>query len=110
MMRKILIPALLMCLSATSGCTAYRPTIQQGNILDADQYDKLKPGMTRHQVTFVMGTPLLKDPFHKDRWDYIHTVKLGDNKKTTIQRLTLFFDKDTLVRIDKSALTKRTLN
>ena len=57
-----------------------------------------------------MGTPLLKDPFHKDRWDYIHTNKPGDKTKTTIQRLTLYFDKDTLVRIDKSALTKRTLN
>ena len=110
MMRKILIPALIACLSAASGCTAYRPTIQQGNILDADQYDKLKTGMSRHQVLFVMGTPLLEDPFHKNRWDYIHTVKPGNSKITTIQRLTLYFDNDSLVRIDKSQLAKRALN
>ena len=110
MMRKILIPALLMCLSATSGCTAYRPTIQQGNILETDQINKLKPGMNKRQVTFVMGTPLLQDPFHKNRWDYIHTIEPGDSKKITFQRLTLYFDKDTLTRIDKSALEKRILN
>jgi outer membrane protein assembly factor BamE len=110
MMRKILIPALIVCLNLISGCTPYRPTIQQGNILDADQYDKLKTGMTRSQVTFLMGTPLLKDPFHKNRWDYLHTVKPGDNKITTIQRLTLYFDNDKLVRIDKSELAKHALN
>jgi outer membrane protein assembly factor BamE len=110
MMRKILIPALLVCLTATHGCSVYRPTIQQGNILDADQISKLKPGMSKRQVVFVMGTPLLEDPFHKNRWDYIHTSKSGSSTKMTFQRLTLYFDKDTLERIDKSALQKKLIN
>ena len=110
MMRKILIPALFLCLSAISSCTAYRPMIQQGNILEPDQISKLKPGMNKRQVTFVMGTPLLEDPFHKNRWDYVHTLEPSNSKKITFQRLTLYFDKDTLVRIDTSALTKRVLN
>jgi outer membrane protein assembly factor BamE len=109
MMRKIHIPALLLCFIAINGCTAYVPTIQQGNILDADQYDKLKPGMSKRQVSFVMGTPLLQDPFHKNRWDYVHTIKPGNSKKTSIQRLTLYFENDSLARIDKSELAKHTL-
>jgi outer membrane protein assembly factor BamE len=110
MMRKILIPVLLVCLATASGCSVYRPTIQQGNILDPNQISKLKLGMSKRQVMFVMGTPLLEDPFHKNRWDYVHTIKPGTSAKMTLQRLTLYFDKDSLERIDKSALEKHTLN
>jgi outer membrane protein assembly factor BamE len=109
MMRNILISTLLVWLSATSGCSVYRPEIQQGNILDMDQISKLKPGMSKRQVIYVMGTPLLQDPFHTHRWDYIHTVKPGTGVGTSIQRLTLYFDKDTLQRIDKSGLEKKPL-
>jgi len=109
MLRKILILVLLLGLGLTSACSVYRPTIQQGNILDTAQIDKLKLGMNRHQVVFVIGTPLVKDPFHHDRWDYIHTVKNGKTKVTTIQRLTLYFNNDALARIDKSALAKKDL-
>lgn len=110
MMRTILISILLVGLSTITGCSVYRPEIQQGNILDLDQINKLKPGMSKRQVIYVMGTPLLKDPFHKSRWDYIHTVKPGDGSGTNIQRLTLYFDKDSLQRIDKSGLKKKPLN
>ena len=109
-MRNILICSLLLGLGILSGCSVYRPTIQQGNILDTDQISKLKPGMSKRQVLFVMGTPLLEDPFHKNRWDYIHTVKPGSSSSMSIQRLTLYFDKDTLQRIDKSELEKRQRN
>ena len=110
MMRKILIPALVVCLCASVGCSIYRPTIQQGNILEPEQIGKLKPGMTKRQVMYVMGTPLLQDPFHKDRWDYIHTVKPGSSPKMTSQRLTLYFENDTLVRIDDSDLKEKEIN
>lgn len=109
-MRKILISVLSIWLVLTAGCSIYHPTIQQGNILDTAQVDKLKLGMSKHQVVFVMGTPLLEDPFHKNRWDYIHTVKNGKTQITTIQRLTLYFNQDGLARIDKSGLKKRVLN
>lgn len=110
MMRNILIPALFLSLCVTSGCSVYRPTIQQGNILETEQISKLKPGMSKRQVMFVMGTPLLQDPFHKNRWDYIHTVKPGSRPEMTFQRLTLYFDNDTLVRIDDSELAEKNLN
>jgi len=110
MMRNILITTLLLALGASAGCSVYRPEIQQGNILDLEQIDKLKTGMSRRQVIYVMGTPLLEDPFHKDRWDYIHTVKPGSGSGMTIQRLTLYFNQDSLQRIDKSELKARHIN
>jgi outer membrane protein assembly factor BamE len=109
MLRNILIPALLLSCCLVSGCSVYRPTIQQGNILDRDEIAKLKPGMSRRQVIFVVGTPLLEDPFHHDRWDYVHTVKNGKTQLTTIQHLTLYFKNDVLERIDKSRLDKTAL-
>jgi outer membrane protein assembly factor BamE len=110
MMRKILIPILVLLILPIGACSVYRPTIQQGNILDIEQVDKLKLGMSKRQVTYVLGTPLLEDPFHTDRWDYLHTIKDGNNQKMSIQRLTLYFENGSLARIDKSNLAKKFLN
>jgi outer membrane protein assembly factor BamE len=81
------------------GLTPHRIDIQQGNVVTQDMVSKLKPGMTRHQVRFVMGTPPIADVFHPDRWDYVYYVsKRG--KITEHRRLVLTFDGDTLKRID----------
>jgi outer membrane protein assembly factor BamE len=90
--------ALLVC-GALSGCfiRPYKMDIQQGNSLDQGQLAKLKPGMTHSQVRFIMGTPLVADPFHPDRWDYLYI----DRKKGRLveyRRLTLYFDGDKLRR------------
>jgi outer membrane protein assembly factor BamE len=77
----------------------YQPTIQQGNVVTQEMVDKLKPGMNRRQVAYVLGTPLLVDAFHQDRWDYVYTKEVGggtDNKT----HIVLFFEDDVLVRID----------
>ncbi|HEX7155742.1 MAG TPA: outer membrane protein assembly factor BamE, partial [Burkholderiaceae bacterium] len=55
--------------------TPYRPDVQQGNIITKDMVDQLRPGMTRDQVRFMLGTPLLTDMFHQDRWDYTYYLK-----------------------------------
>lgn len=79
-----------------SGCSTlefpsvYRLSIEQGNIITQEMVDQLKPGMSRSQVQFIMGTPLLTDTFHEDRWDYLHT-KLDGRGQRSQQRLTLFF-------------------
>jgi len=106
-MRKILINSTLIMI-ALSGCSIYKPDIQQGNVLESKKIEKLKTGMTKRQILFLMGTALLKDPFHKNRWDYIHTLKKSD-EDMTIQRLTLYFENDLLVRIDNSQLQPRTI-
>jgi outer membrane protein assembly factor BamE len=83
-----------------SGCgfEPYKIDIQQGNVITQEMVSKLKPGMTRSQVTFILGTPLVSDPFRPERWDYvyefIHRGKVKDRR-----RLTLVFENDLLKTI-----------
>ena len=102
-MRKILITTLVLVGLALSshGCSAYRIDIRQGNTLEPEVVDSLRVGMTKQQVTFLLGTPLVQDPFHPNRWDYAYTFKPGRGKMTR-QHLTLFFVGDELVKIDRS--------
>ncbi len=77
----------------------YRPDIQQGNVLDQDAVNQLKPGMAKRQVRFLMGTPMLVDVFHQDRWDYVYTKTEGWGEPEE-KRVTIFFDNDRLVSIE----------
>lgn len=74
------------------GVTPYRMEIQQGNFVSQDMVDKLKPGMTREQVRFVLGTPLLADIFHADRWDYVYFRELANGKREQRRLLVRFKD------------------
>jgi outer membrane protein assembly factor BamE len=76
----------------------YRPTVQQGNVVTQEQVNELTPGMTRRQVRFVLGTPMLTDVFHADRWDYAYTIGEGSRPEDQ-RRVTVFFEEDRLVRI-----------
>lgn len=78
----------------------YKIDIQQGNFLDEAMVDKLKLGMTHVQVKFIMGTPLVADVFHANRWDYIYTYR-KDGKLTEQRRVVLYFKDDALITIDK---------
>lgn len=81
------------------GIGPHRIDVQQGNALDQESVAKLKPGLNRSQVRFLLGTPLLVDPFHPNRWDYVYTFhKAG--KLTEQKRITLFFDNDVLQRME----------
>jgi outer membrane protein assembly factor BamE len=74
-------------------------TIQQGNIVTEEMVDRLEPGMSKSQVRFLLGTPMLADLFHTNRWDYTYTIRRGhDDMELT--RLTLLFQDDALVRVD----------
>lgn len=76
-MRKMLQSILvLLTLSALSGCV-YQPPMSQGNVLKQADIDQVEVGMTRSQVRFLLGTPMIDDPFHKDRWDYVYFLKIG---------------------------------
>jgi outer membrane protein assembly factor BamE len=76
----------------------HRVTVQQGNVLSQEMVDKLKPGMTRRQVAFVMGEPVLRNPFDPDRWDYIYMIKIP-NVGSQQTRVSLLFENDVLVSI-----------
>lgn len=85
---------------ALSGCgLVYKQAVQQGNLLEEDQVDALKPGMTKRQVSLVLGTPALSSPFHDNRWDYVSSYKDADGKVDR-KRLTVFFEDNVLVRIE----------
>jgi len=77
----------------------YRITIQQGNFVSREMVAQLKEGMTPDQVRFVLGTPLLMDIFHADRWDYPFRLIEG-NGEVTSSRVTVFFKENRLARIE----------
>lgn len=77
----------------------YRPSIQQGNFVSEEMFKQLKIGQTRDQVKFVLGTPLLADAFHRDRWDYPFYLARGNGELTT-SRVSVYFKDDKLDRID----------
>lgn len=91
--------AALLTTLLTSGCV-YRMTVQQGNFLDARQVVQVKEGMTRAQVRFLLGTPMLPDAFDRDRWDYLYYLKVGRLQKAEEQRLTIYFTDDKVSRIE----------
>lgn len=91
-------PMLASC-SGVPFLTPYKMDIRQGNFVTAEMRDKLKLGMTRQQVRYVLGTPMVSDAFHGNRWDYVYRLE-HDRKIADQQRLTVYFEGDKLVRID----------
>jgi outer membrane protein assembly factor BamE len=77
----------------------YKIDIQQGNAISQDMLGKLKPGMTQSQVRFVLGTPLLVDPFHTNRWDYVYRLQKG-GKVLEHRRVTVVFENEKLKAIE----------
>jgi len=77
--------------------------IPQGNAVTEDAVANLKPGMTRAQVRFVLGTPLLADPFHANRWDYVYEVSKA-GQLVERKHLTVYFDGDKMTRYEGAAL------
>jgi len=92
--------AILAAIIVTSGCV-YRINIQQGNLLDADLVDQVEVGMTRTQVRFLLGTPLVNNPFDEDRWDYYYYFKSGKTRAVTTQHLVVFFDGEQVSSINR---------
>ncbi|MCZ6830958.1 MAG: outer membrane protein assembly factor BamE [Gammaproteobacteria bacterium] len=93
-MRILYLGLVLTVLSACGGVGfpgVYRIDVEQGNIITQEMVDQLKPGMNRSQVRFILGTPLVEDSFHQNRWDYIYIVRNGNTIKQS-KRLSVFFD------------------
>ena len=77
----------------------YRIDIQQGNVIDQEMINKLQPGMDKKQVKFIMGTPMISDPFHNDRWDYVYSMEPGKGERQQ-RRITLYFKDEKLAYVD----------
>lgn len=96
----LILPAAL----ATSGCGfvgfpgVYKIDVEQGNLVDQEMIEQLKPGMSRRQVRFIMGSPLVEDTFNPDRWDYPYVIRNGQTIIREAQ-VSIFFDGDRLVEV-----------
>lgn len=77
----------------------YRINVEQGNVVTDEMVEQLRPGLNRRQVRYIMGTPLVEDAFHSDRWDYRYLLRNGNETLSTTQ-LTLWFDGDELIRAE----------
>lgn len=100
-MKKLLISILWLNFALVTGCSSfpYKVAIQQGNIIEQDQLNRVQPGMTRNQVQYLLGSPMLEDPFHVNRWDYYYSLKKG-GKLQEKHRVSLFFENEKLARIE----------
>ncbi|BFM08664.1 outer membrane protein assembly factor BamE [Halioxenophilus aromaticivorans] len=106
---------IILLLGSLSACSAlkfpgvYRITIQQGNVVTQEMIDQLKPGMTKRQVRFVLGTPLIDDPFAANRWDYYYSYT-NPRAITVNHSLTVYFDEDSLNNVETTDRFKMPAN
>lgn len=96
------IVGLMLIAAAAGGC--YKIDIQQGNIVDQAQLERLRVGMSKRQVQTLLGTPLLVDPFHADRWDYVYNFfPEADEASGERRHFSLYFNGDQLARIEQDS-------
>lgn len=92
---------MLVGIALLLGACVYRVDVQQGNLLEDSDIDAVQVGMTRSQVRFLLGTPVIADTFHRDRWDYIYYFRKGRKRKAERSWMIVYFDGDRVSRILK---------
>jgi outer membrane protein assembly factor BamE len=98
-MRRLLVLALIFSTLAITGGCVYRANIAQGNLIEQEDLDQVEVGMTRNQVRFLLGTPLIDDPFHQARWDYVYYINVGRDPATYKRWVTIGFENDNVIEI-----------
>ncbi|MCP5089548.1 MAG: outer membrane protein assembly factor BamE [Gammaproteobacteria bacterium] len=91
---------LCIALATASGCV-YRANIAQGNLIKQEDLDQAEVGMTRNQIRFLLGTPMIDDPFHEDRWDYVYYLTIGRKDAVNKRWVSIFFKEDRVSEIRK---------
>lgn len=103
---------LLPCLIAVFACSAcgllYKVDVPQGNLLDQEAIADVKPGMSKRQVSLLLGTPAVTSPFHHDRWDYVYSLRRR-GRDAEVRNLTLVFDGESLVKMEGDLLPEKTV-
>ena len=89
---------MLLILSVAGGCV-YQANLSQGNLLKQEDLDQVEVGMTRRQVRFLLGTPMIDDPFHEGRWDYVYYLKIGRDDATFKRWISIHFESDRVSEI-----------
>jgi len=93
-------PLIAVAAFALAACV-YRIDIQQGNLLDEEDINQVDLGMTRSQVQFLLGTPMVSDSFHRDRWDYAYYYRRGRSPDADRRWVVVYFENDRVQRIDR---------
>lgn len=93
-------PVLALVLFLSLGaCQMHKIDIQQGNVISESEVAQLAPGMTRREVRYILGTPLVVDPFHQNRWDYFYSLDRR-GEELVKRRITVVFENDVVNRIE----------
>lgn len=100
-MQRILVKSVAFLLLAMAAGCVYQAPLSQGNMLKDEDLEQVEVGMTRSQVRFLLGTPMVDDPFHRERWDYVYYLRIGRDKAQFKRWVSIFFDGDTVVRIER---------
>jgi outer membrane protein assembly factor BamE len=103
---QIFVSVLLVFSAGCSSFSPYKMEIRQGNYITPEMRQKIKVGMSRQQVTSVLGSPLVTDVFHANRWDYIYRFE-EKSRMVEQQRFTIYFAGDFVSRIDDSEASDR---
>ncbi|MGB5345455.1 MAG: outer membrane protein assembly factor BamE [Woeseia sp.] len=93
-------PSLLLLTLLLNACV-YQPPLSQGNLLVDEDIEQIETGMTRGQVRFLLGTPMVSDPFHDERWDYVYYLRVGREEATFKRWVSVYFEEDKVLRVVK---------
>lgn len=100
MMKRLTLLTFLLLSAALAGCV-YRASISQGNLIKQEDLDQVSVGMTRNQVRYLLGTPMIDDPFHANRWDYVYYLKIGRQEARFERWMSVYFEDDRVSEIRK---------
>ena len=98
-MKQLIVFTFILGLLSITGCSSlspYKVPVLQGNIIEDDEIEKLRPGLTKDQVLYILGTPLASSPLQSDRWDYFYSIKIG-NQNFGERKLTLLYNSENLL-------------
>ena len=95
--RKIIITLI----SLTMGACVFQPSVQQGNYIEQEKVEQIEIGMTKNQIRFLLGTPMIDDPFNENRWDYVYFLKIGRNQAASKAWVSIIFEENKVNQIIK---------
>ena len=88
-------------ISLSFSACVFQPCVQQGNFIEQEKVEQIEIGMTKNQIRFLMGTPMIDDPFNENRWDYVYFLKIGRNQAISKTWVSIIFDENTVSQIIK---------